>query len=309
MAKKNKMLQKISFLLIVILLSTNNFISAQGFNSLSNIKILFVNETDFVYEDLTEHNGISRYFYHDSVNNETLVISQSDESEAQGYYKDGDDVYEVSNLYNIDLNNISTNLEFKNIFKTFIKEYYIFENMNTVDLSQMIESVSEDSTQPYGLSNARAEFYKEVGRPISERLVASATIDGKRAEVYEIKDVDIYQVDRVSMRNGAKFDLFLALLDMPYHVAVAFAVITFIKDGIEYLKYDYTFIKYQGWVERYKDITVEHRSTYEVGSSYSYQIWESVTDDSVIVELKWGYEDIDFSDNMRLMETAVENYR
>ena len=292
--------KKISLLLILLLLVTNVPVFAGGYDTSLEMNTLITNETNGICTELSQKGGTFTLFYNDKVDDKTLVISQSTENVIIAYYNDGRNIYEINNLPSLNFENISNYFDLENLAENIINE-----NMELVD----INTIDDYSIVPFGLSNARSKFYSEVGRGFSEKQVASKTINNKRAVVYEREDVSVKQIDKHVIFAGKTFAFLLSLLKLPPHVALGLGIVLYIKDGIEYVSRDYTILEYNGFVEGYKDIDVNGRTTHQVSSTYKYRLMENSGNDKVDISLLWGSEDKDFSNNLRLMETAVYNYR
>lgn len=198
---------------VVIVMSSNVtvFASSEELNPPEDLKVIYYNESDFVTTELVENNGILSFFYHDSLSEETLVISQSKEAGVNAHYNDGKSVYQISNLDNIDLKNISSNDDIIILAKKFIDDYNNSKYKNATKVIDLADRVNEIYIDPYEISNIRATLY---------------TIGAKVIHILETKEINIRQVNSISPLSGDAFSLFLATFATSPKLAVALGIIT-----------------------------------------------------------------------------------
>lgn len=61
---------------------------------------------------------------------------------------------------------------------------------------------------------------------------------------------------------------------MPKSVAIGLGVFFLLKNGVEYIAYPFTALKYKCTESYIKDVTVEGRVCHEVQRRYVYTLWE-----------------------------------
>lgn len=198
---------------VVIIMSSNItvFASSEELNPLEDFKTLYFNKVDSVTTELVENNGILSFFYHDSLSEETLVISQSKEAGVNAHYNDGKSVYQISNLDNIDLKNISSNEDIIILAKKFIDDYNNSKYKNAKKVFDLVDRVNEISIEEHEISNVRSTFY---------------SINAKVAQILETKNINIKQVNLIKALEGDTFGLIFATFAMSPKLATTLGIIT-----------------------------------------------------------------------------------
>ncbi len=124
---------------------------------------------------------------------------------------------------------------------------------------------------------------------------------------FEDKTLDLREINRHVALAGDALGLVLSILSMPKSVSIALGIVTFYKNGKEFLKYSYTILKYRGHRIISEGCNCK-RWNISSGSKkrYVYTIWEN--DNNYDYELEFGDEDPYFNNPRKLMEIAVDNY-
>lgn len=294
-----KRTRAISFILSLILVLTSSQVFAE---SLSKIPV------DGIYKELYENDGVYTYYYQDYNKNEVISISSSEQAGIKVFYNDGNKLYEiqVSDL-NLKLDN-SLRAEYQ--FEKMISK--IANNKSEVNLIPYelnIERVSEvknNEISPMGITAASQYLRSITGFPYSDKLIASATIDGYYAQVFEARDHSIYELNAFLVFAGELLSAVTAGLAISPAVAISLGIATVVKEGIEYIKQPYTILEYVGTVHYYRDADVNGRTCHQVQRRYVYRILEN---DGIFEDIfQFGDEDPYFGNTNMLMQIAVDNY-
>lgn len=255
------------------------------------------------YEEVIEDGGGYTYYYHSNDTNKTIVITYSKSAGYDAIYNDN------GRLRKLDcINRIlqDKNYRVENFF--YLSELFRNDEKQLIFQEIVVDVVNKSNSivVPYGLTDSKNYFIDRTGAPYNDRIVASKIVEGKNISVYESKNHEIYEINRVSVVAGETLSVLLAAFTMPKSVAIGLGIAVLMKEGVEVIKYLFTVLKYNCKEIYYKDITVNRRSCHEVQRRYIYTLWEK--DNNYELRMDFGDEDQYFSDNSELIKIALKNY-
>lgn len=248
--------------------------------------------------------GVYTYYYEDYESKSNIVITSSQEAGTNVYYNYKGQVFKVK-LDDIGIRYIS-NINSFNSLKNNIVSTSKNINMEYIDLSLLVVPIKNETISPEGYTNTMRYFRGFAGGEYTDELISSATIRGYNCQVFEDKTLDLREINRHVALAGDALGLVLSILSMPKSVSIALGIVTFYKNGKEFLKYSYTILKYRGTESFRRDATVNGGTYHQVQKRYVYTIWEN--DNNYDYELEFGDEDPYFNNPRKLMEIAVDNY-
>lgn len=140
-----------------------------------------------------------------------------------------------------------------------------------------------------GVSADMKYFKSFTGDPYYDKLIASKTINGYRAQIYEAREHSLYEINAFMVVAGQAFSVFLGTVAISPKIATALGIATFIKAGIEYMAQPYTILEYNATVHYLRDVDVNGRTCHQVQRRNVYRIFEN--DDLFTHEFQFGDED------------------
>ena len=169
-----------------------------------------------------------------------------------------------------------------------------------------ILDVETNYISPHGISSAKQHFIGLTGSAYTDKLITSATIQGKHAQIFEGKGHSVYEINRFMLLVDDVAAVVFANFALPPHIALGLGIAVVIKNGIEYIKYPYTILKYNATMSLYRDVDVNGRTCHQVQRRSIYSLWEN--DGKFTNQFEFGDEDPYFGNTRKLMEIGVDNY-
>ena len=120
-------------------------------------------------------------------------------------------VYQIPNLDNIDLKNISSNEDIIILAKKFIDDYNNSKYKNAKKVFDLADRVNEIPVEEHEISNAKTTFYN---------------INAKVARILKTKNISIKQVNLIKELEGDAFGLIFATFGISPKLATALGIIT-----------------------------------------------------------------------------------